>query len=1164
MMRQVVKRFCSLTLALLMTLSLLPTGLLSVSVYAAKGPLTGLNNESIGLAFNGEEEVNWSANGNTIIGKVRGKDGKCGDTHYHSTLTITNGRDEPAVLMFDYQAYSQGGTITIDGKPIEDGSNSYSKELSAKDSIEIYIKSGSTSADTSITLNNIALVKKERVKTYFLAPEIGGSYTILAENMYKNAPWEYTQASTMAYQLTATPDEGYQFVGWYNVTENRYFSTDATTSLNAESECKITAVFALDDIDLFEAGGQVFEGLNVAIAYAQENNLSKITLQSESATLQENQIIPKGITLLIPYDSMKTLYTDKAKALPRSSATPSLQNEFRRLTLAEGVTLEILGGLSVGGQYEACAGGTKGGMTGDYGQIWLEEGSTITVKAGGSLYAWGFVSGAGEVTVEAGGSVYEWFEITDFRGGSATIPMLTGGKVFPISQYYVHNVESALILAPGANEIARAAVFADGINNYSDIPFVGNNGMFKIISGSLTKRYDGAKDRIWYTLEGKSEINSLTLSLGGAEVSSEKYVLPLTNNMSIELTEGSALTVNQTAALLPGVTVSIAEGAELKVADSASLYVYDADEWAGYCGPSDEKMCAFAYSPSKSYTRTQNDLIDAEIDVNGMLTAAGAIYTTAGGANICSSDGTGVYIQQNECGTEKVTQQCKQKENFKYYDIPITPAKLHNEDGSYKETEGTAAGTTINYVNGVWGGTAECTHTETEVRDAKPATCAQEGYTGDTYCKSCGEQTATGTTIPKTQNHTWDAGTDTTPATCTDSGVKTFTCSVCNATKTETIPASGHTGGRATCKEKAKCETCGEEYGALDPTNHAGTETDWIKTENTHKETYRCCSAVKTEEAAHIFGEWSDGKHTCSICGYEAKCGHNDANKDHNCDICGKELSQCADNDNDHKCDTCGETLSQCTDTNNDHKCDICGKTLSECLDENKDHKCDTCGKALSECLDENKDHKCDICGKTLSECLDENKDHKCDTCGKTLSQCADNDKDHKCDICGKTLTECADTNNDHNCDTCGETLSECADANKDHKCDICGKELSVHIFGDWCVTKAADYVTPGEKTHTCSVCKETRTETIPSILQQLKDLEITATKDGYTMTLPTGKKVLVLLAGYSGVGQLKSIQVLSVGETGEVTFTRPDSEKAMLFFLQEDYKPLCSRKVTQ
>ena len=134
------------------------------------------------------------------------------------------------------------------------------------------------------------------------------------------------------------------------------------------------------------------------------------------------------------------------------------------------------------------------------------------------------------------------------------------------------------------------------------------------------------------------------------------------------------------------------------------------------------------------------------------------------------------------------------------------------------------------------------------------------------------------------------------------------------------------------------------------------------------------------------------------------------------------------------------------------------------------------------------------------------------------------------------------------------------------HKCSRCNAvdAEAVHTFGEWSVTTPADYVTQGEKTHTCSVCKETRTETIPSILQQLKDLEITATKDGYTMTLPTGKKVLVLLAGYSGVGQLKSIQVLSVGETGEVSFALPSGASVVIFFLQEDYKPLCSREVTQ
>ncbi len=48
-------------------------------------------------------------------------------------------------------------------------------------------------------------------------------------------------------------------------------------------------------------------------------------------------------------------------------------------------------------------------------------------------------------------------------------------------------------------------------------------------------------------------------------------------------------------------------------------------------------------------------------------------------------------------------------------------------------------------------------HGETEVRDAKDAACTAEGYTGDIYCKVCGEKLETGTAIAKTA-HTYKDG----------------------------------------------------------------------------------------------------------------------------------------------------------------------------------------------------------------------------------------------------------------------------------------------------------------------------------------------------------------------------------------------------------------------
>ena len=115
------------------------------------------------------------------------------------------------------------------------------------------------------------------------------------------------------------------------------------------------------------------------------------------------------------------------------------------------------------------------------------------------------------------------------------------------------------------------------------------------------------------------------------------------------------------------------------------------------------KFKSVAYAPGKAYNRSNNDLVDAKMDVNGSVTAIGAIYTTAGGADICSSNGTGKYIQQGALGTATETYQYNANGN-NAVTIPITAAKLHNADGSYTETKDAKAGDVINYVNGVWGG----------------------------------------------------------------------------------------------------------------------------------------------------------------------------------------------------------------------------------------------------------------------------------------------------------------------------------------------------------------------------------------------------------------------------------------------------------------------------
>ena len=967
-MKQVLKRFLSLMLALLLLLAMLPTDILSTTVYAAtSGTVTGLADENIGLSFSGDAEDAWSANGTSIIGSATSTSG-CGTTDYKSTLTITNKKSTTATLSFDYSIEQNSGTIQVDGKEVSSGA-SFTKELATNESVKVYIKSGSTSAATKITLTNVVLVSDVNATATFVPAE-NGTYTVdgkLITEEYSN-----TQSSMTAYQVVATPADGYQFMGWYNVSNGKYISTSAKTALKIDSNCTITARFARKTAALFETGGQPFDDLNEAVSYAQKTRQTKITLVSDGS-ISGSYTIPAGITLLIPFDEAGTLYTDAPAAIRTAPAS----KPFRTLTMSEGTSITVNGAISLGGRYYAAGGSEQGRPVGDYGYIKMADNSSITVKKGGRLYAWGFISGSGSVLAESGATVYEFYQIADFRGGSASSNM--GNKVFPFSQYFVQNIEVPLTLNAGANEQVYSGVYAMRSTYTTAINFIGDTGMFKVTSGSFTKDYDEKTDRLVFTVNGEAALNTLSLTLAGASVDSADYVLPITNNITINIQSGN-VTINQDAALLAGVEVNIAEGAGLTVANGKNIYFYDSDEWNSdnfVWGPC--KFKSVLNAPGKAYNRSNNDLVDAKMDVNGSVTANGAIYTTKGGADICSSNGTGKYIQQGTPGTATKTYQYNANGN-NAVTIPITAAKLHNADGTYTETKDAKAGDTINYVAGVWGGeepveltvtfeangsaeypvegtmapqtvnaktdtalnantftrkgynflnwnTAadgtgnsyadgatvnltenttlyaqwEDSHSLTKVINKKDATCTEDGYTGDTVCAICGKEITKGQTI-QAKGHTEVIDPAVEP-TCTEPGkTEGKHCSVCNEVLVaqEVIPATGHTektvvGKPATCTETGltdgiSCSVCGtvikaqEEIPAKGHSWNEGEITTSPTCENAGVKTYTCtvCNATKTEAVdatGHTPVEVAEQPATCTEAGHTAgtKCSVCDA-----------------------------------------------------------------------------------------------------------------------------------------------------------------------------------------------------------------------------------------------------------------------------------------------
>ncbi len=660
------------------------------------GTLT-LADGSIGLSFSGDANNAWTASSTTITGSVTSiKDGMC-TTSYKSTLTIANNKTTAATLSFSYTVTLSSGNIKVDGTAVTAGSN-FSKELAVGASVTVYIESGSTSSATKIVLSDVKLVASNTATTTF-QPAENGSYTVDGEIVSEVR--SITKDSTIAYELVATPASNYKFIGWYDVTNGKWLSTKPSDSLNVEADCIITAKFADVSTAIFETGAQVFDDLSQAVGYAVSNSTGQVTLIS-SGVISGSYTIPSGITLLIPFDGAYTLYTTSPGYVVDGKV--SSQSAYKTLTLQSGSSIVVDGAISIGGKHVASSAGVCCAPTGAYGLIKMQENSTIILNGGSNLYAWGYINGSGSVIANSGATVYEYFQVTDWRGGSATFSILGNSqKVFPFSQYYIQNIEVPLTLYYGAKEITHFSVTASSATNSIEIPFIGTNSLFSMNSAdsSFTKRYIPESDRIEYTTTGNVQTNAISLKISIYTLNSKDYVLPVSNNITLNILSGT-VTVNKDIGLLPGLMVNIEEGATLKVSSGASAYVYDDAEWStSYVWTSKAPgIVSVPYSPSGKGSRT---ISDAKIDVNGTLAVEGSLYTTKTGADICSSKGTGIYIQGNAPGGATVTYQYDQK-NKKYPEISITPAQLHNANGSYTTTSDKSAGTTIYYFAGRWGG----------------------------------------------------------------------------------------------------------------------------------------------------------------------------------------------------------------------------------------------------------------------------------------------------------------------------------------------------------------------------------------------------------------------------------------------------------------------------
>ena len=400
--------------------------------------------------------------------------------------------------------------------------------------------------------------------------------------------------------------------------------------------------------------------------------------------------------------------------------------------------------------------------------------------------------------------------------------------------------------------------------------------------------------------------------------------------------------------------------------------------------------------------------------------------------------------------------------------------------------------------------------------------------------------------------HTWDEGKVTTPATCTEAGVKTFTCKVCQTTKTEPIKATDHSYETTWTTDGTshwhKCANCDAITGKADHTfntnncaeNRTCTECGYVKPAGEHS----WDAGKVTKEATCT--ETGEKLYTCATCGetktetipmtdhqyQQSKWENNETNHWQECSVCHAKRNETA-----HDW-SISETSATCTkDGVKTYTCKVCGYTKTETLKATGHSMTLTAAKAAT-CTENgnNAYYTCGNCGKFFSD-VDGKTEIKQDSwviealghefTGDWVSDASGHAR--KCTRCDATDTVVKHTFNGKPC-------------TEEDSCKDCGyvKPAGQHTWGDKTYTWSAIFKCTA--TTACTSCNQGLQEIVDGVKTTVPATCVADGKDTYTATFndpafTTQTKEVTI----SALGHTYGEPVWSWGEDGKTataTFT--------------------------
>lgn len=666
-LKQSIKRFGAVLLAVVLLLALFPTSAYAVGDVVPEGEFeysmyldvsaTNSNDATTGALKMEGNKLTATANGYASSG--------CSSEDLPSTTTVSL----TARVAIESISYTTSG-MSPDSANVPSGSG-----MAAGDVLKFTVTSEAgegKSASGSITITGVTIPTASYTTTF--AEAANGTYTVTYNGATIAAPGSNTALNDVPYILTATPAAGYALSGWTNGTE--ILSAANPFSFQPTSDGTIYPIFAPSDCAQYRVGDSYYDYLDQAITAA--GTSGTIIVVKDGAVYgsagQTTFTIAKNVKLLVPKSAGDTgNFTETADP---ETAAPT---KYRTLTLHSGTTIECNGAISVSGGQNRTSGGTATALEkGPYGQIQLDEGAVLNMNNGSNLYCYGYVTGAGTVNLKSGANLYELMQVMDWRGGTCSKNTVDGHGLFPMNQFFIQNVESRLNMYPGSAGNVSIGVKVQIVGEVStSLQYFGSSGLFNLSGGVLTRQMKGSRMEYEVT-DGTLTISSIKVSMSGVNLSSDSCILGIPSNLTFIANDGATINMTKSVAALPSTQIVVREGATANI--SGDIYLIDYAVWKGnnYANSGDYYPLPYSCTNGSNGTKLST-LTSSQLQVDGTLNvqSGGGIFTTTGknSADV-GITGTGVINIASTKAAPKYALTAAKGTEYDSTEIPTAPALI--------------------------------------------------------------------------------------------------------------------------------------------------------------------------------------------------------------------------------------------------------------------------------------------------------------------------------------------------------------------------------------------------------------------------------------------------------------------------------------------------------